>query len=228
MVHTHYIGFCHRKGWRSNWLERRWRWNSESSKKRNWSTFMRKKLPKWFTSSLEKNGCKKRNHWNHQFVWQGSWSTMTSHPLAPLKLIGHGHCPPWPEWPPWFRCHAGDFRLSRMVLKSEIIEIWVVTWRKMHLSHVAFKVEFLISHRFSLLLLLLGWYPSSLFVGTKRKESSSSKTRNSFTKNWVYFCYNPSSPVSFSMTSFGFWMLYLSDSFSKGEAPHFIFMLAWT
>lgn len=30
------------------------------------------------------------------------------------------------------------------------------------------------------------------------------------------------------MTSFGFWMLYLSDSFSKGEAPHFIFMLAWT
>lgn len=90
---------------------------------------MRKKLPKWFTSSLEKNGCKKKKPWKPTNLF-GSCSTMTHDlRLAPLKLstataIVH-------------RGLLGHHRdLSR----------WLE--EKMHLSHIAFKVEFLISHRF--------------------------------------------------------------------------------
>lgn len=111
---------------------------------------------------------KKETMETHQFVWQLLNHDLSS-PKAPLKLIGHGHCPPWPAGPPWFRRHG-------MVLKSEIIEIWVVTWRKMHLSHIAFKVEFLISHRFRFSYYSWDDTPHLCSLATKEKSLRLQKT----------------------------------------------------
>ena len=136
---------------------------------------MRKKLPKWFTSSLEKNGCNKRNHGN-----------------PPICLAA---AQPWPL----IRWHLLNWSATAIVHRGlqghhGSVEIWVVTWRKMHLSHIAFKLEFLISHRFRFS--YYSWddtvsYPSSLFVGNKRKRVFVFKNQDSLHQKLSVFLLQP-------------------------------------